>query len=47
VHHAARTKAEAFLLTTVLAGVALVAAVTASAQSQTVVSLVFDDGWDS
>jgi peptidoglycan/xylan/chitin deacetylase (PgdA/CDA1 family) len=36
---------EAFLLTIGLAGVVLVAPITASAQSQTVVSVTFDDGW--
>jgi peptidoglycan/xylan/chitin deacetylase (PgdA/CDA1 family) len=36
---------EAFLLTIALAGVAFVAPITASAQSETVVSLTFDDGW--
>jgi peptidoglycan/xylan/chitin deacetylase (PgdA/CDA1 family) len=35
----------AFLLITALAGLGLVAPITASAQGQTVVSLTFDDGW--
>jgi peptidoglycan/xylan/chitin deacetylase (PgdA/CDA1 family) len=36
---------DAFLLTIALAGVGLVAPIAANAQSQTVVSLTFDDGW--